>query len=152
MTVHLCSSAGPVWCPLSRQLWVCVRSCALPLTGRSCTLDPERQEALIQERRRASVRCAVTTPLDIITESGLVRGAKLSSREAFKVTSLFYTQSCCSEYQQRCDVAANNHRFVNIHINRLQVLYCSYSTKQKWISCHLHWWCGGILLYKASTK
>lgn len=57
------------------------------LTGRRCTPDQELQEGLIQRRRRDSVRCAVTMPPAIIMESGPVRDAKLSSREAFRVTS-----------------------------------------------------------------
>jgi len=57
------------------------------LTGRRCTPDQELQEDLIQRRRRASVRCAVTMLPAIIMESGPVRDAKLSSREAFRVTS-----------------------------------------------------------------
>lgn len=62
----------------------------MQLTGRSCTLGQELQEGLIQGRRRASVQCAVTMPLAIIMESGPVRDAKLSSREAFKVTSMLH--------------------------------------------------------------
>ncbi len=86
---------------------VCVRSCAAPLTDRSCTPDQEPQEGLIQRRRRASVRCAVTMRLAIIMECGPVRDVKLSSREAFKVTSLLHAQSCCSEHQRDYDSAAS---------------------------------------------
>ncbi len=67
------------------------------------------QGGLIQRRRRASVRCAVTMHLAIIMECGPVRDAKLSSREAFKVTSLLHAQSCCSEYQRDYDSAASSY-------------------------------------------
>lgn len=76
------------------------------LTGRSCTPDQELQEGLIQGRRRAFVRCAVTMPLAITMESGPARDAKLSSREAFKVTSMLCYTSNLAEYKHGCDSAA----------------------------------------------
>lgn len=94
---------------------VCVKCCAVRLTGRSCTPDQELQEDLIQGRIHASVRCAVTMPLAIIMESGPARDAKLSSREAFKVTSMLHEQSCCSEYQN--DLAASTRNFADIENN-----------------------------------
>lgn len=46
----------------------------------------------MEQKRHGSVRCAVTTHLAIIMESGPVRAAKLFSREAFKVTMTMSVQ------------------------------------------------------------